>query len=210
MQKLNALVWDCDEVLLDHMGGFYHFVKEHYDIHPKTTHPNDYDLRNWLGGISNAEVQAMIVHFNERSHEFGLLKPMEHNTVRIMNELREKFRNDKFIVLTKSGTGGHGEVLRKVNLMNVFGIDMFDEIVIIEMYESKKAALLKLQSKYNVKFLIDDYYKNIETAKELDIPAVMFKASHNHHFSDYNSEYDYVTDWSNLRLKIYEIMMNGR
>lgn len=204
--KQDALVWDCDEVLLDHLGGFRKFVIEHYDIEPKTDMPDEYDLTKWLG-VTQAEVQEMIKHFNQRSHEFGLLEPLESNTVDIMKELRYVFKDKHFVVLTKSGTGGHGKVLRQVNLMNVFGIDFFDEIIIIEMYESKKSALYKLQMKYNVRFLVDDYIANIQTAMDLGIKPIMMAACHNYEYSD-STEFDYVPNWFQLRLKIYEILKN--
>lgn len=203
--KKKCAVWDCDEVLLDHIGGLYNFVKEHYDIHPSTPYPDSYDLSEWLGGITQVEVQEIIKHFNQNSYEFGLLEPLEYNTVSVMHELREKFPDVHFVVLTKSGTKGHGEVLRKVNLLNAFG-EIFDEIIIIEMFESKKAALQKLQSQYNVRFVVDDYIKNIDTAIELEIPAIMLNASHNVEYKNNHFGFEYINNWSELRLKLYSIM----
>lgn len=207
MNKPDCLVFDCDEVLLDHLGAFCSFVKEHYNITPSTERPSEYDLCEWLN-VSQTEVNEMLKHFNERSYQFGLLKPLEYNTVSTMLELREKYPDKKFIVLTKSGTMGHGEVLRKVNLTNVFG-KIFDEIIIIEMYESKKGALYRLQQKYNVKFLVDDYIKNIKDAMELGIKGIMIKAEHNTSFC-FNNDFDYVNDWHDLRLKIYEVLNSSK
>lgn len=203
--KKKCAVWDCDEVLLDHIGGLYWFVKDHYDIHPTSQYPVSYDLRAWLGGITSVEVQEIIKHFNQNSYEFGLLEPLEHNTVQIMQELRDKFPDVHFAVLTKSGTRGHGEVLRKVNLMNAFG-SLFDDIIIVEMQESKKAALQKLQNQYDVKFLVDDYIKNIETAMDLDIPAVMMRSSHNLDYKNNHEGFKYCNNWADLRLEIYSMM----
>lgn len=135
-----------------------------------------------------------------------MLTPVSDETVFCLSELKNKFSDHKFIVLTKSGTLGHGEVLRKVNLINTFGNDMFDEIIIIEMYESKKGALNKLKSKYNVKFLVDDYIKNIETAMDLKIPAIMMRSSHNNYYSENNDGFIYVNNWHELQSTIEYIV----
>ena len=207
MNKQDCLVFDCDEVLLNHLGAFHSFIFEHYNITPNTEYPVEYNLGSWFD-VSNTEINEMIKHFNERSYRFGLLEPLQHNTVEVMHELRREFPNNKIVVLTKSGTGGHGEVLRKVNLINVFGY-IFDDIIIIEMYESKKGALYQLQQKYNVKFLVDDYIKNIKDAMQLGIRGIMLKSTYNEIYSS-STEFDYVNNWSELRLKIYEILNSSK
>lgn len=202
--KKDCLVFDCDEVLLDHLSGLREFAKKHYNIETTTLFPHTYELGEWLG-CEQDKVQDIINHFNQRSYEFGLLQSVESSTVHHMRDIRKKYSSAHIVVLTKSGTFGHGEVLRKVNLINTFGSDVFDEIIIIEMYESKKGALYKLQKKYNVKFLVDDYIKNIETAKELNIPGIMFATYHNLEYSN-STDFVYANNWSVLPNIIDEFM----
>lgn len=202
--KDRCIVFDCDEVLLNHIGSLGEYAKLQYDINPTTPYPLAYDLSEWFG-VSREKVQEIITEFNQRSYMFGLLKPVETNTVSIMHELRDRFYKEKFIVLTKCGKKGYSEVLRNTNLMHVFGETCFDEIIIVEMNESKHEALVELKERYDVKLMIDDYINNIETSMELGIPSVMMRASHNHMYKN-GYGYDYVNNWDELRLKIYSVL----
>ncbi|NES47795.1 hypothetical protein G3565_04345 [Escherichia coli] len=202
--KPRCIVFDCDEVLLDHMGMLSEFVKQTYNITPSTPYPLEYDLSDWLG-VPQPEVKKILEQFNQQSYLFGLLKPVEPNTVDIVQELRDRFHKEKFVVLTKCGKKGYGEVLRNVNLMREFGENCFDEIIIIEMNESKKEALEDLQTQYDVKLMIDDYINNIETAMGLGIPSVMMGCSHNTMYKNH-SGFEYIENWTELRLKIYSVL----
>lgn len=187
---------DVDEVMLDHIGGLRLFVQKHYDIHPVGT-PTSYDLTEWLGR-EQSEVLEILKHFNQRSYEFGLLKPLDPDALSYMQNLRKNFPDMKWGAVTKSGTFGHGEVLRKVNLENAFP-GIFDEVHIVEMYESKKAVLHKLKSRYDVKFLVDDHIDNIRAAQAVGIPGIMLKASHNVRFENMDNDFTYVPNWYQLQ-----------
>lgn len=203
--KKDCFVFDCDEVLLDHMGGLYKFVLKYYpNIIPKTFYPNTYDLCDWLG-CSQENVQEIIRHFNQNSYEFGLLEPIGSSTVLAMKNIRKKYPNAHIVVLTKSGTFGHGEVLRKVNIINKFGNDIFDDIIIIEMYESKKGELYKLSQNYNVRFLVDDYIGNIDVSRSLGIPSIMFACMHNLNYAN-TEDFYYAGNWRELPVIIDNIM----
>lgn len=73
----------------------------------------------------------------------------------------------------------------------------------------KKVHLYQLQQKYNVKFLVDDYIKNIKDAMQLGIRGIMLKSTYNEIYSS-STEFDYVNNWSELRLKIYEILNSSK
>lgn len=194
--KQRIALCDVDEVMLDHIGGLREFVKKHYDIHPVGS-PTSYDLTEWLGR-SRTEVQEIMKHFNERSYEFGLLKALDPDAVEYMRLLQKNYPDVKWAAVTKSGTGGHGEVLRRVNLENVYP-GIFDEVHIVEMYESKKAVLYKLKQRYDVQFLVDDHIDNINAAQALGIPGIMLKASHNVRFEDADNDFTYVPNWYQLQ-----------
>lgn len=194
--KKDAVIFDCDEILLDHLGGFKKYVEKYYDI--KTVgEPVQYNLQDWLQ-CDGEQVMDLLKNFNFYSYEFGLLEPMDRYVVNAMKSLREEYPDVAFIVVTKSGTFGHGEVLRKVNLMNVFG-DIFDDIIILENYQSKRATYSKLKEQYNVLTVVDDHLANIDVAESLGLDTVVLDCSHNRNQLKPNGdEYNIVMNWIDM------------
>ena len=52
---------------------------------------------------------------------------------------------------------------------------------------------------------MDDYINNIETAMGLGIPSVMMGCSHNTMYKNH-SGFEYIENWTELRLKIYSVL----
>lgn len=196
MSKQKVVVFDCDEILLDHLGGFRGWLAKKHGIICKSDYPDKYDLSEWMGVEDANEVRTYLREFNQESYEFGLLKPLYDYIPNYVSALRHTLPDAKFAVLTKSGTMGHGEVLRRVNIENVFP-GVFDEIHIVEMYESKRGALHKLQVKYDVVCLVDDYIENIETAIELGIHGIMLECHHNKQYKD-REDFYYTNSWGGV------------
>lgn len=185
------------------MQGIQDFIEQHYNIKPSGL-PDDYVLNHWAG-ISGNKMMRIISHFNENSYEFGLLKPLDERTVHVMKSLHTVLNGEvDLIVLTKSGTLGHGEVLRKVNLMNVFG-DIFKDIIIIEKYESKTGSILKLQQDYDILCFVDDYVKNIDDAVACGVNSVLLERSHNIKHK-VNPDYTFFKDWHELNEYLIGLM----
>lgn len=192
--KQKAVILDCDEILLNHLGGFKKYVQKYYDIET-VGEPQQYNLQDWL--CCDAEqVMDLLKNFNFYSYEFGLLEPMDEYVVDKMKELRSRYPDVAFIVVTKSGTFGHGEVLRKVNLINVFG-DIFDDIIILENYQTKRGTYMILQNRYDVLTVVDDHLVNIDVAKEVGLDTVVLECSHNVAQKD-NPNYNFVQDWRGM------------
>lgn len=190
--KENLVILDCDDVLLNYIDGFGKFVKEHYGIEP-VGKPTEYDLAGWINA-EPVQIREMMKHFNERSYQFGLLEAIDEYAVERVNALIQKYKNKvKFMIVTKCGSAGHGEVLRKVNVINVFG-DVFDDIIILEHFESKKGTFNKLKRTYNIITVVDDYIGNIDVANEIGISTLVMKRDHNCRFIEKN-KYDFVDNW---------------
>lgn len=202
--KKKAVIFDCDEILLDHLGGFVNYVKKYYDIETKGN-PVQYHLQDWLQ-CDGEQVMDLLKNFNFYSYEFGLLEPMDRYTVPSMKALRTEFPDVAFIIVTKSGTFGHGEVLRKVNLINVFG-DIFDDIIILENYQSKRATYAKLKEQYNVLTVVDDHLANIDVANELGLDTVVLDCTHNRGQLQANGdEYNIMMDWQEMYYYLYQTL----
>ncbi|WNA16064.1 hypothetical protein XaC1_421 [Xanthomonas phage XaC1] len=204
MTKRNCIIFDCDDILLDYMEGLKKFVEKHYDIYP-AGYSTDYVLNEWLG-VDEYTCQEIINHFNHNSYEFGLLKQLEDglSTELLILYNHAKKHDTDLVVLTKSGKKGHGEVLRKVNLMNTFG-DIFSEIIIIETNETKRASLLKLKSKYNVLCFVDDYVGNIDDGIKCGINSVLIERHHNVKHKG-KEQYVFFKDWELLIDYLYELI----
>lgn len=196
MSKQKVIVFDCDEILLDHLGGLRDWLKKKYGIITKSDYPSEYDLTEWMGVNDQSEVRKYLEEFNQKSYEFGLLKPINESVPNYLSALRYTLPDAKFAVVTKSGTIGHGDVLRRVNIENVFP-NIFDEVHIVEMYESKRGVLHKLQTKYDVVCLVDDYIANIETAVSMGIHGIMLECHHNKEFKD-RQDFHYTDHWGGI------------
>lgn len=193
-KKQKAVIFDCDEILLDHLGGFAKYVKKYYDIETVGS-PVQYHLQDWLQ-CDGEQVMELLKNFNFYSHEFGLLEPMDEYVVEKMKHLRNLHPDVAFIVVTKSGTFGHGEVLRKVNLINVFG-DIFDDIIILENYQTKRGTYMILQNRYDVVTVVDDHLVNIDVAQQVGLDTVVLECSHNASEKQ-NPNYNFVEDWRDM------------
>lgn len=205
--KKDAVIFDCDEILLDHLGGFKKYVEKYYDIQT-VGEPVQYNLQDWLQ-CDGEQVMDLLKNFNFYSYEFGLLEPMDKWVVSAMKNLRNEYPDVAFIVVTKSGTFGHGEVLRKVNLMNIFG-DIFDDIIILENYQSKRATYSKLKEQYNVLTVVDDHLANIDVATSLGLDTVVLDCSHNRNQLQPNGdEYNIVMDWNEMYYYISSVIDKG-
>lgn len=203
LEKKKCFLFDCDDILLDYMTGIKKFIEQHYNIKPEGL-PDDYVLNKWAG-ISGNKMMKIISHYNEQSYEFGLLEALDERTVQVMKSLHTVLQGKAdLIVLTKSGTLGHGEVLRKVNLMNVFG-DIFKDIIIIEKYESKTGSILKLQQDYDILCFVDDYVKNIDDAVACGVNSVLIERSHNVKHKS-NPDYTFFKDWYELNEYLFGLM----
>lgn len=207
MSKRKAIIFDVDEILLDHLGGFRDWLKKKHGIITKSDYPSEYDLTNWMGVEDQKEVVKYLKEFNETSWEFGVLQPQHESVKSFMCALRHTFPDAVFAALTKSGTMGHGEVLRRANLAHVYP-NILDEVHIVEMYESKRGALHKLQTKYNVVALIDDYIDNIETAVEMGIRGIMLNCPHNEQYSK-REDFHYAGNWASIIHEICNAMNKG-
>lgn len=186
-----AFLFDVDDLLLDYTYALGDFARVKYgkDVVGRNT---DYNLCEWLKSTPE-EVEEIIEHFNYNSFEFGEIKPVDGFVVGRMNVLRAKYPDAKFIVVTKCGDKGSGGIVRNLNLRNVFGTHMFDEVIIIDPYASKLPVYTKLNAMYDVITVLDDHLRNIDAANKVGLHALVLRRSHN--TDKQKPKYNYVDDW---------------
>ena len=118
MAKRDAIVFDCDEVLLYWVKGFIHYHNEVY--HTKVKGVSNYVFNRELG-VDGPTLQKRIDVFNS-SWKFGNLKPTD-DAVEAISYLHKNRPDIAKIVVTRCGIGDCTEQLRLLNLFNVFGIE---------------------------------------------------------------------------------------
>ncbi|AXC39156.1 UNVERIFIED_ORG: hypothetical protein [Escherichia phage CMSTMSU] len=64
--KDRCIVFDCDEVLLDHIGSLGEYAKLQYDINPTTPYPLAYDLSEWFGVSRKKFKRSLLNSINVR------------------------------------------------------------------------------------------------------------------------------------------------
>ena len=139
--KINSIILDCDDILLDYRKGFNTaypgFENEH--IYPKE--------KNLLFCKSKA---------------FANLEPSEF-AVEFVKAL--KSMGYKISIVTSVSYEKGVEEKRLENLANVFGPNTFDKIYVLGYFESKADAL----SKFPKSFFIDDMARNFIDSPHINI-----------------------------------------
>lgn len=172
--KRKAIVLDCDDAILKYLEGLLYYIHKYYDFRPEGQ-PDDYILSGWIG-CTDEQCIEILENFNYFSHEFGLLKPIDSYVIGELKRLHEK--DIDLIILSKCGNKGHSQVLRMVNLKNIFG-DIFKEYILIDPLESKRYYLNRLKEEYDVIAFVDDNMDNVKVGIQLGLNTIMYKRNHN-------------------------------
>lgn len=186
MNVKNVVILDADDVLLSYTEALHAFLRKHYNIVPPNALPSHLGYAEWLQRTEK-EVDNFVMHFNERSWEFGTIGAMPG-----AKEAIDAFieNNIELIVVTKCGTGGSAQPLRRACLVNHFG-DVFTDIKILEYHESKREAFRQIRDTYNVLGVVDDNVDNIKTSLSLGLPSILFWSTQNAEHAD-----DFETVWT--------------
>ena len=201
-----AIIFDVDDLLLDYTYSLGEFAKKYYG---KTVvgRPTDYNLCEWLNSTQE-EVETIIDAFNYNSIEFGEIPAVDSFVVARVRHLRVKYSDMKFIVVSKCGDKGTSNIARQLNLRNVFGKDVFDEIHLISPFDSKLPLYTELSMKYDVITVLDDHLKNISDATKLGLKTVVLRRSHN--TDKIKPKHVVVDDWFDLSETIIKQVQHHR
>lgn len=130
---------DCDDVLLDWIAGFIPFARNRLKLDIDPRGPGQFDLTPWLKTGSSAETREILRLFNEGSDTgFSNLPPIP-GAIEAIRELRDM--GLRLRVITSCSADPAVRHRRRDNLETVFGTNVFDEIICLEMGVSKAAAL---------------------------------------------------------------------
>ena len=138
-------IFDCDDVLLDWIGGFKTFMLNTHGIVPATPEPDSWDMNHWVG----QPALPLIKEFNE-SEAFGRLSPLPGAVDAVRS-----IKGGVAVVSSCGVSGGPVEFRRRENLISQFG-PRFWKIVCIPLGSEKSAVL----DKFEPSVWVEDNYKH--------------------------------------------------
>lgn len=206
MTKL--FVFDCDDILLDWCEGMRAYLITKYpEIEFNTYYPMSYDLDGWVASTHIPPASEFMDDFaNSEYFEHIPAVDMAVECVKLLRSEANRVADDvEFCVLTKCGLGTNGITLlmRTMNIQNVFGDEIFDNIYVIESYQSKHAILEGLKSRYDVLAVVDDNARNNYISSCLNLPSYMLRRSHNMKVS-LPTDVVVCEDWEELYSNLFQ------
>lgn len=198
---MTQILTDVDGVLLDWIDGFLNWCVNHKS-YPTTIldqRTNAYDLETMLSTTLDV-ILSLITEFNNSPY-FGQLRSTKHSEI-VIPKLLE--RGYTFIAITACGEDHHHYETRLNNLVQVFGSNVFDELVILPVGGCKKDALLKYKDTNMV--WIEDTVSHCVAGADLGLNAHLINQVYNtDNISDLKvlaSGITRVNDWHELAEKL--------
>lgn len=164
-----TILLDCDDVLLDWLGGFRMYMQGLLGRELDEKGPDSWDMSEWLG-VPNDEVVEHIKEHNA-GHQFGSLLPVP-GAVEAIEVLSQ---TSDLHVLTSCSSDQQTWDMRYQNLREHFG-PRFDSLTCLDLGQSKRDELAKYDG--NVVW-VEDNLKNAMLGVELGHRTYMRRTSHN-------------------------------
>lgn len=172
MEKL--ILTDCDGVILNWESQFHKWMNDRgynivkhglYEIH------DCYD-------IAEDRAKRYVEEFNTSAYLIDL--PAFRDALSGIATLKE--RGYRFIAITSVGKNYHTEILRKINLENLFGKDTFLELHCVETSEHKRKHLESYKD--SGLYWIEDLPKNALMGADLGLTSLLINHLYNENFDD--------------------------
>lgn len=181
---------DCDDVLVDWVGGFRNFIS---DITGKkiTTRPDSWDMSGWLQ-MPESEVRQLINRFNETENGFEALTAIR-GAQKALSTL--KAFGFKIAIITSSSVHPASVERRARNVTSLYG-NMVERLHIVPLGQTKKYVL----NDYKNAIWVEDNPGNAELGASLGHRAFLLEVSHNVnvHSGEPKSGVVHVKDWDDL------------
>ncbi|WP_210498607.1 hypothetical protein [Vibrio crassostreae] len=135
---------------------------------------------------------AMLDEYNSSKH-VGNLPAFEDKAVEVLGDLSKGF---KLIALTCIGSTDTHHNLRKGNLEAIYGEGTFDQVICIDLGESKEDYLREIAKTGEVVFFVDDSAKHIYEAERAGVKGYQFVSRMPLERIDENL--DHLCSWSEI------------
>lgn len=191
------ILTDVDGVLLNWEDAFHAWMNEQGYV---PDHKNAYEIWDCYKAsypeLSASKLHNMICTFNS-SATMGFLSPTEGAVYWI--DKMHLLHNVKFHAITSMGSDRFAHKLRRMNLENIFGDDILNELTILPCGAKKFRAL----SQYKDSGLIwlEDNIENAVCGSKLGLKTFLFNRSYNQN-TEFDSYFTRVDNWKQL----YEIL----
>lgn len=188
---MKRILLDCDDVLLNWLGGFRGHMEGLLKRDLCEHGPQDWEMHNWLG-IKKDAVWPHIEAFNA-SPAFSHLEPVE-GAIDAMNRLQ----GNALHVITSCSSDQATWDMRYKNLRDHFG-PIFQSLTCLDLGKSKKEVL----AAYGEDAVwVEDNYKNAMLGVELGQRVYMRRTSHNGQFeAESDMRITWFSHWGELNLE---------
>ena len=160
---------DCDDVVLDIMGGFSRHAREDLGIDVEGL-PGKWLMGDWLR-MTDEEALSCILNFNENHEGFGNLSPLP-GAIEGIRMIKEA--GYQVAIVTASSSGEASKIRRLKNLRD-HAEDMINEVHFVSLGASK----LPILSTFPPSIWVDDAPKNALVGLEAGHTSILFPAHHN-------------------------------
>lgn len=166
----SLILTDVDGVLLNWEHSFTTWIEEHGY---RRCESSSYRLSDQYG-IPEDQVSGLVKNFNE-SAAIGFL-PSLRDAIFYVKKLHE-LHGFVFHAITSFGTNKHAVKLRQMNLDNLFGSSVFEELICLPENSCKRGTLERYRD--TGCFWIEDKLENAVAGDELGLRSIMVAHSHN-------------------------------
>lgn len=174
MKQNKIILTDCDGVVLDWEVAFQEWMTEQ-GMEVKA--PGVYDIGE-LYGITKDEGRAFVKKFNE-SAWVGFLPAMRDARSGVAKLVEHGYT---FIAITSLSLDKKAAMLRVSNLKNVFGKNVFQDVVCLDTGADKDEELVKYQG--TGMYWIEDKVENAECGLKYGLTPILIAHTHNTEHAD--------------------------
>lgn len=180
------ILTDCDGVLLDWEVAFEQWMEQHG--HTKVVQAT-YDISTTYG-IDKAEGKRLVREFNE-SAWMGFLPAFRDARSGVAKLVEQGY---KFVVITSLSLDEKARMLRISNLKNIFGKDVFVDVICLDTGADKDDELVKYAG--TGLWWIEDKPENAECGLKYGLKPILIEHNHNR---DHDVEgIEYAEDWDDI------------
>lgn len=185
------IILDCDDVMLDWIGGFWDFCEEKTGNRMDRRGPMGWCMSTWIG-VSPEQSMELVKEFNG-SERFGNLQATD-GAAETLKGLAETY---ELHVITSCSADPTTVALRENNLKEAFG-DIFTSITCLNLGIPKAAEL----EKHPDSVWIEDNVRNALLGAELGHNTFVRRVQHNRQQEankDCQGKVTWFSDWDEIR-----------